>query len=690
MNTKYKQLQFFCLSILLTIASSVYANTLDKISYTALPGDQLQIRLSMSETPELPGSFTIDNPPRIAFDLANTQVNLKEKTTNIGISNARSITAVKAGNRTRVVLNLNKMVNYNAQLDGNDIIISLNTTGSQPETSTAATGVDKVTQNIQNIDFRRGEQGEGRIIITLADPNTPVDMRKRGKDIVVTVKDSSIPESLERRLDVLDFATLVKTVDSFNHGNDVRLIISATKDFDHIAYQTNDTFTIDVKPIVKLKTQKSLRKKKEYKGERLSLNFQNIDIRAVLQLIADFTGLNLVTSDSVSGNLTLRLKNVPWDQALDIVLKSKGLGMEKQGNVISVAPLEEIAARNKVVNAVQEVAPLVRESIQINYAKAEDLAKLIAGQKGSSLLSTRGSISIDERTNKLLVQDTVANIDSIAALVEELDVAVKQVLIESRVVLAGNTFSKELGVRFGVTRDYISSENSQRRTSSGNLNNIHSLYESNPFAPDFDDVTLFTPDRYNVNLPVVAPMGSIGLAVAKLPYGTLLELELSAAQEEGKSETISSPKVVTANQKEAYIEAGTEVPYQEASSSGATTVAFKKAVLSLKVTPQITPDSRVIMDLEVTKDAPDFGNVVLGVPPILTQRVETQVLVDNGETIVLGGVYERTKSDKLNRVPFFGDIPIIGVLFRSSIKTDEKQELLIFVTPKIIKDKTKI
>ncbi|MEJ2143070.1 MAG: type IV pilus secretin PilQ [Gammaproteobacteria bacterium] len=657
MNTKNKRIQLFCFTILFALSSVVYANKLNDISYSSLPGDLLQIRLSMSEPAVMPVVFTIDNPARIAMDLANTEIALKEKTTSIGINNARSITAVKAGDRTRVVLNLAKMVNYNTTLEGNDIVLTLNTSGTSQPAVPAPSSVPQqsIGENIQNIDFRRGEKGEGRVMISLADPNTAIDIKKRGKDVIVTVKDSKLPENLERRLDVIDFATLVKTVDAFNHGNDVRLIISATKDFDHIAYQTNDTFTVDVKPIVKLK---KATRKREYKGERLSLNFQSIDVRAVLQLIADFTGLNLITSDSVKGNLTLRLKNVPWDQALDIVLKSKGLGMEKQGNVISVAPISEIAARNKVENSIEANAPLFSESIQINYAKANDLAKLVKS-KDTSLLSKRGRVSVDTRTNRILIKDTSKNIEDVVALIKELDIPIRQVLIESRIVLATDTFSESLGVRFSAARDYVSLSDGRRKEGD-----------------------------FNVNLPVAG--STLGLAVSRLPVGTLVDLELSAAQTEGDSETISSPRVITSDRNEATILTGTEIPYESTDAEGNTTTTFKEANLELTVTPQITPDDRVIMDLEVNKDEPDYGNTTEAGPPINTNRVRTQVLVDNGETVVLGGIYDQTKGTTFNRVPFLGEIPLIGVLFRSRVDINNKAELLIFVTPKILKDKASL
>jgi type IV pilus assembly protein PilQ len=661
--------------------TAAFSNALEDVSFSTLPGDRVQIKLRMQEPASEPASFTIDNPARIALDFPATTVNLPRKSQEIGIGVARSVNAVEAGGRTRVVINLAKLVGYSTVVSGNDVIITLNddtagTFATTPEKPAAtAEGV-----NILNLDFRRGNKGEGRVELILADPNTAVDMKKRGKQVIVTLKNSALSEDLERRLDVIDFATPVQTVDAFNHGNDVRLIITAISDFDHIAYQADEKLTIDVKPIIKKEEPELARRKFAYTGERLSLNFQNIEVRAVLQLIADFTGINMVTSDTVSGNLTLRLKNVPWDQALDIVLKTKGLAKRESGNVMLIAPTEEIAAREKLEleasKQIVELAPLINETIQVNYAKASDLATLIKS-KDKSFMSARGSINIDQRTNKLLVQDTAENVDLIIALVEELDIPIRQVLIESRIVLASNQFTRELGVKFGVSSETVSG--SRTITTSGSLNAADS-YNQFGVTPQLDE-------RLNVNLPAVSSTaGSIGLAIAKLPFGTLLDLELSAAQAEGKSETVSSPKVITADQQEAVIESGQEIPYQEASSSGATSVSFKKAVLSLKVTPQITPDDRIVMDLAVNKDSPDFGNLVQGVPPINTNNVETQVLVDNGETVVLGGVFEQSKTKSIDRVPFFGDLPLVGGLFRSKTETNDKQELLIFVTPKLLKE----
>ena len=668
------------------IAAAAKTNALSEINYTALPGDQVEIRISMDNPAVEPGSFTIDSPARIAFDFPDTKVKLPSRSQNIGVGVVRSMNIVEAGGRSRVVLNLSRLVSYQTFVDGNDIVVTL---GKNPASTKAAAKVSttnpasvKPEKNIKNIDFRRGEKGEGRIILDLADPNTSIDLKTRGEQITVVIKDSAISSELERRLDVIDFATPVSTIDAFNQSGNVKIIIKAVGDFEQIAYQTDSAFTIDVKPIVALSAAEKQKNEFAFKGERLSLNFQNIEVRAVLQLIADFTDLNLITSDTVKGNVTLRLKNVPWDHALDIILRSKGLAMVKDGNVISIAPAEEVAARAKLDETIDAQAPLISESIQINYAKASDIISLLK-TKDNSLLSERGSTTVDERTNKLLVRDTAKNLDAIAALIEELDVPINQVLIESRIVLAQNTFSKELGVRFGVANANTNVDsNESRGVANTGVNADLARQGTIPAAGS----------RYNVNLPVEPATGTIGLAIASLPFGTLLDLELSAAQAEGKSETVSSPRIITSNQQEATIETGTEIPYQEAASSGATTTAFKKAVLSLKVTPQITPDDRVIMDLEVSKDQPDFARSEQtgGVPPILTQSLTTQVLVDNGETVVLGGVYEQTKSTSISRVPFFGDLPIIGALFRSKAQQDDKSELLIFVTPKLLKDKIKL
>ncbi|MDO9371029.1 MAG: type IV pilus secretin PilQ [Gammaproteobacteria bacterium] len=671
------------------------ATTLQDISITALPGDRVQLKLSMDSAPPQPISFTIDNPARIVLDFPHTTHKIGKSSQPIGVGLAKSFNVVEAKGRTRVVLNMAQPAAYETRIEGNTVYLTLE---SAPDTALAkgsptsappATGASRHALN--NVDFRRGESGEGRILVTLSDPATGVDIREEGGKILADFLNSSVPENLERRLDVIDFATPVKTVETATLGSHVRMTITPQGEFEHLAYQSGNVFTIEVKPLTK-EQQEVAKKEKGYTGEKLSLNFQNIEVRAVLQLIADFTGLNMVASDTVQGNLTLRLKNVPWDQALDIVLKTKGLAMRQNGNVIQVAPSEEVAAREKLdlesQKQVAELAPLRSEFIRINFAKASDLAALLKA-KENSLLSPRGNVAVDERTNTLLVQDVSDKLAEVRKLVTTLDVAQRQVMIESRVVIADDNFSKDLGVKFGVSKNSNADATlGEKVTTAGTINGTTNLINNLPFGNSNNSAAtnIIPVDRLNVNLPVTGP--SIGLAIARLPFGTLLELELSALQKEKRGEVISNPRVVTANQKEALIEQGEEIPYLEASSSGAVTVSFKKAVLSLKVKPQITPDNHIIMDLTVNKDSRGEIVVLAGssVPAINTKQVSTQVLVDNGETIVLGGVYEQTTSKDTQRVPFLGDLPYIGFLFKQELNKNNKNELLIFVTPKILED----
>jgi type IV pilus assembly protein PilQ len=664
-------------------------NALESVSFSTLPGDQVQLALAFSSAPPEPVAFTIDNPARIALDFPGTTSKVKERSKAINIGIARNIHTVQSTDRTRVVVELAKLVGYKTEVSGNELLLTLGNASSSAIPSgdlqaklggTASASAAPSESGITNVDFRRGESGEGRIMISLSDPSIPVDLKEQGGKIMVDFMTTQLPAELQRRLDVTDFATPVKTVDTFATGESVRMVVDASGDFEHLAYQTDNLYTIEVRQV--LKEEEEARKKEQFTGERLSLNFQDIEVRSVLQLIADFTGLNVVVSDSVAGNLTLRLKNVPWDQALDIILKTKGLDVRRTGNVLLVAPAEEIAAREKLElesqQQVSELAPLRSEFVQVNYARAADIAALLKLPE-NSLLSERGNVSVDTRTNTLLVQDTAAKLDEIRRLVERLDIPVRQVLIESRIVIASDNFSKELGVRFGASN--LDDGGSTVGAISGTLNGTTQLLNGDEL--EFND-------RLNVNMPVADPAGSIGLALAKLPFGYLLELELSAAQAESRAEIVSTPKVITSNQNAARIEQGVEIPYQEASSSGATSVSFKKAVLSLEVTPQITPDDRIIMDLAVSNDS--VGQLVPAgaggglIPSIDTREVETQVLVDNGQTVVLGGIYEQSLQKSTKRVPFFSDLPLLGRLFRTDLNSTDKAELLIFVTPKIVNE----
>jgi len=673
---------------LLLAASHAFAQsgvTLDDITYAALPGDRVQVELKLSGRVDEPLSFAIDNPARVALDLPGVNLNLSRKTSDINVGMARSVTAVEAAGRTRVVLNLVKMVPYSLKVAGNSVLLILEGAGTAAgpalSTATRMAGRAAARGTIENIDFRRGEEGEGRVIVSLSDPSIVVDTQEEGGRIIVEFLNAELPERLQRRLEVTDFATPVQTIESVQRGNNVRMTILPKGLYEHLAYQSDDLFALDVKPVSEAEEEQVRRDKFGYTGERLSLNFQNIEVRAVLQLIADFTGLNLVASDTVTGNLTLRLKNVPWDQALDIILKTKGLAMRKTGNVVLVAPTEEITAREKLElesqKQIEELAPLRSEFVQINYAKAADIATLLKAE-GNSLLTERGNVSVDARTNTLLVRDTAEAIDGVRRLVATLDVPVRQVLIESRIVIADDRFNRDLGVRFGLSKT--------ETLNTGDPERILTVGGGLPGDTDFGGtVSFFTDSNENliVDLPIGGPSGALKLALVAIP-DHLLQLELQALQFEGRGEVLSNPRVITSNQREAIIEQGTEIPFQEATSSGATSTSFKKAVLSLRVTPQITPDERVIMDLAVNQDT--VGALFGGVPSIDTREVTTQVLVDNGDTVVLGGIFEQTKRDDVEKVPFFGDLPYLGVLFRSKSIRDDKNELLIFVTPKILEE----
>jgi type IV pilus assembly protein PilQ len=691
-----------------TLASA--QNMIETIQYNTLPGNRLQIILGMSEEAVKPLSFTIDNPARIAFDFAGTGSTLPKKQQPIGIGIAQSVTTISARDRTRVILNLTEVVPYQINTEGKNVLITLDSeaTGAAfadtADTAASTTLEDAPrysdqVRGISNIDFRRGEHGEGRVIITLTENNIPMDISEEFGRVVVKFLGAKLPEKLRQSLDVLDFATPVKMISSFEKDGNVRIEIEpASKDFEHVAYQANNIFTIELKPITKEELEEQNKIKFGYTGERLSLNFQDIPVRAVLQLIADFTDLNVVVSDSVDGNVTLRLKNVPWDQALDIILKAKGLSKRESGNVLLVAPSEEIAAQEKIdmeaAQAITDLAPIRSVFFTINFAKVTELESLFTAgdEESGSLLSSRGSVIIDERTNTLIVKDTDEVISEIRRILNKLDVPIRQVLISSRIVVASDAFSREVGSRLGVT-DISTNAADELTTVSGTLNATNSVTAEgvNNLITNSNVVPVSQPfgvtggrlDRLGVNLPAVgANVGALALSVLK--GGTLIDLEISALQSENKGEVISSPRVVTADRHEAFIEQGVEIPYLSASSSGATSVEFKKAVLKIQVTPQITPDDRIIMDLTVNKDT--VGEVFAGIPSIDTREIQTQVLVNNGDTIVLGGIYEKVTRNEIDKIPFLGDLPLIGFFFRHTLESDDKAELLIFVTPKILKD----
>jgi len=625
---------------------------------------------------------------------------------------------LEGSDRTRASLNLARLVPYNVQVQGNTVLLTLESAGTAaaktpaatPAASVAAAAATRRTEappavtprNIKDVSFRRGPAGQGVVTVKLSNSSIPVDVRQEGNQIVADFQGATLPRGQQRRLDVTDFATPVTTVEALNRGNNARLSIQPNPPFEYLAYQANDLYVIEVRPPQKTPEEEAKEtmfdpSKKKYKGDLLSLNFQDIEVRAILQILADFTGLNIVVSDSVKGNLTLRLQNVPWDQALDIILRTKGLAMRQNGNVIFIAPTEEVAAREKLDleshKTVQELIPLRTEIIQVNYAKAKEIAELLkkkGGEKGAeqSILSPRGDVVADERTNNLIVKDVPDKLAEIRDLVTKLDMPARQVLIDSRVVIASNDFSRDLGAKFGVTGvkeagDGINAVSGTTTATNTIVNSAISNLTSTgqPFpvtVPNLDS-------RLGVNLPV----GGTSLAFAILRSDYLVDLELSALQAEGQGEVISNPKVVTADLKKATILQGRQIPYATVSQEG-TKVEFKDAFLKLEVTPQITPDDRIRMDLKVSKDE-QGTNVATstGTQPTIDKReVETQVMVNNGETVVLGGVFEQNKNNSVSKVPLLGDVPLLGYLFRTTSKKDTKRELLIFVTPQILKNGT--
>jgi len=695
-------------------ANAQEGNRLQDIQVQSLPGQRVELKLIMSGTAPEPLAFTIDDPARIAIDLPETTLGLTSRRRDVNLGPLNTVLTAEANGRTRVVLNLDSMVVYETRASGNTVTITLGDGGDySADTTQFASNVSSQQsytssggdRSITGVDFRRTREGGGRVVVSLTDPSTPVDIRQEGDRIVAEFKGTSLPAELMRRLDVMDFATPVTTVDTLRTNLDTRIVISAEGNYEQLAYQSDNEFTIEINPSVAESEEGSVlfSETKEYEGQRLTLNFQDIETRAVLQLLAETSGRNIVVSDTVQGNVTLRLRNVPWDQALDIVLTTKGLDMRQNGNVIIVAPAEEIAAREtadlEAQQAIAELEPLYSEFLQVNYAKANDLATLVSGSgSGNAMLSDRGSIAVDDRTNTLLVQDTAERLEIIRRMVTTLDIPIRQVLIESRIVVVNDDFSRDLGVRLGVTAFNENSSDGVTVISGSGTGTDTMVNSALGNLADPANGTIYPvavpelSNRYNVNVPITNAAGRFALAVLESDY--LIDLELTALEAEGRGEIVSTPRVITANQQEARIEQGVEIPYQQSASSGATTIQFKKAVLSLIVTPQITPDNNIIMDLIVHKDS--VGDIIstggLGgtVPSIDTRAVETQVLVADGQTVVLGGIYETERRETINKVPFLGDIPLLGNLFKSTQRVDNKAELLIFVTPRILEEGSSI
>jgi type IV pilus assembly protein PilQ len=699
---------------------NLYSNKIENIDFSALSGGRVSIRIQLKQAlANPPAGFTLNNPARIALDFPQTANGLAKSNIKSDQGALKSVSLAQAKDRTRMVLNLSKSVGYNTVLNGKDVIITLQgseaTAGTPTETHFAEAQIANQEHAISKVDFVRGKNGEGRIMVDLSDANTGINIKQKGKLIVVDFVNTDVPAELQRRLNVINFNTPVLYIDTMKQGKNGRMVIEPKGDWEQSAYQADKKFIIDVHQVIQDPNKLVKGSKPGYAGEKLSLNFQNIEVRSVLQVIADFTGLNIITSDTVTGNLTLRLKDVPWDQAMDIIMQNKGLAMRKTGNVIMVAPAEEIASKEKAQleanNAIEELEPLRTEVFTLNYQKADAFKGILmgsnsagstsgSGSQNKSILSKRGSAVVDPRTNTIFIQETAKKLEEIQAIINKTDVPVKQVMIESRLVLADETFSKALGARFGVTQ--TGTPGGTSATIGGTLGNTPTALTA-ATATSPATLTLGTqagsiqsavtggasvgissngqPDLMS-NLPVANAFGSLAFSLFRLPAGLLLNLELSALESDNRGKIVSSPRVTTANQQKAKIAQGTEIPYLQASSSGATNVAFKEAVLSLEVTPQITPDEKIIMDLNVKKEK--VGQVFNGVPSIDTQNIQTQVLVANGETAVLGGIYEQTQLDSVDKVPFFGDLPIIGNVFKRRTKQDDKTELLIFITPKIM------
>tara|TARA_B100000989_G_scaffold294172_1_gene272744 strand:+ start:1613 stop:3778 length:2166 start_codon:yes stop_codon:yes gene_type:complete len=669
-------------------AISVQAAVLENIQFSGLPGNKVQLELSLDSAPGQLKSFSTDNPARIAIDLLGVTNGAGKTTIPINIGKAVSVRALEAGGRTRVVLNLSDAAPYATKVEGKSVFVTLgNVTGVPITSGPSAVPLNNKEKAVSGIDFRRGEEGEGRVLVSLTDTSSVVDVKQEGDKVIVDIHDTGLPQELANRLDVLDFATPVKTINVMPVGGDTRLSISAIGQYEFLSYQMDELLTIEFKPLTKQEQEELAAEKFPYTGEKLSLNFQSIEVRSVLQLLADFTDMNLVASDSVGGSVTLRLNNVPWDQALDIILKSKGLAKRINGNVMMVGPQAEVAAQEKLEleakKQVVELSPLLTEFFEISYAKATDLVSILkstggndANNSDSKLISNRGGVSVDQRTNTLLVQETAEKLVEIRRIIERLDRPVRQVMIESRIVIANDDFTRDLGVRFGLSG--IDQSNDSISVAAGSLENGVDVAGGNIFDVGGSEGLL-------VDLPAASPAGAIQFIVGKIG-SSLLQLELSALQTEAKGEVISSPRVITSDQIEAEISQGVEIPFQEASSSGATSTSFEEAELSLTVTPRITPDDRINLELNITKDSPDFSNVQPGGVPINTQEVDTTVLVNNGDTVVLGGIYERSKDHSVRKVPFFGDLPAVGVLFKKDFKQDNNRELLFFITPKILKD----
>lgn len=710
------------------VATSSASNLTD-IQFAELPGQKFEIKLDFDEAPVSPKGYTIEKPARVVLDFPGVESLLSQKKYPVSFESASSVVVLSSGGRTRMIVNLNELVTYQTRVEGSSILVEMGNDSSTDFVKSSSSMTEAVSTRsdnsyeraVTNLDFRRGEKGEGKIILSLSDPNVNIDASSTGDKLTLNFSGVSLPAELRRRLDVVDFATPVSFVDASYDGGTTKIVIETNAEYDYLAYQADDQYVVSVKPLTKAEREER-KNQFQYVGKKLSLNFQNIEVRSVLQLIADITNLNLVASDTVGGSITLRLDNVPWDQALSLVLKTKGLDKRQIGNVLMVAPAAEIAERERqeleTLKQLQELAPLRTEYIRVRYANARELFKLFnqgesGGGQGSeqdgnstgSILSERGQAIVDERTNSIILTDTEEKIQQFRKLIAQVDIPVRQVMIEARIVVANTDYRKELGVRWQmVGRHQIRSTTARVPVLDGNGNatfdgNGQQLFQTQTInqrngllsgsseaflADNFDDQGIWTPtiDQANmVDLGVNNPFASVAMWLSS-DNGSL-GLELSALEDSGFAEIVSQPKVVTGDKQIAYIESGQEIGFQEATASGASSTSFRQAVLKLEVTPQITPNDRIIMDLMVKQDTFN-GETATGTPVIDVNRISTEVLVDNGQTVVLGGIFQDQKTTGQSKVPVLGDIPYLGRLFKKDLQIREKRELLIFITPKIL------
>jgi type IV pilus assembly protein PilQ len=691
--------------------SAFAQNAIQSINSSQQAGSDV-VRIELAQPlPAVPNGFSVQTPPRVAIDLPGVTNAMGKSSVDINQGNLRSVNVAQSGERTRLVLNLKQAANYQVQVQGKILLVVLDSPNAGAAASTSPTGepvhfAEPLNRNpvaLRDIDFRRGPDGAGRVVVDLPNNQVGVDIRQQGQSLVVEFLRSTLPDNLRRRLDVTDFGTPVQSVTATQSGDRVRLVVDPRGAWEHSAYQSDNQFVLEVRP-QKLDPNK-LTQGPGYSGEKLSLNFQNIEVRALLQVIADFTNFNVVTSDTVTGNVTLRLKDVPWDQALDIILQAKGLGLRKSGNVIWIAPKDELAAKEKVdlesKAQILALEPVRTQSFQLNYTKAEEVAKGLTGQAAgqggggtaSRILSPRGSVVYETRTNQLFVSDVPSKLEEVQAMITKIDIPVRQVLIEARIVIADDTFGRSLGVKLGATDlrglrggvpgykvggdNYV--------TIGGNYSNVGVQTGQTP-----NTSTSYTPDSQFVNLPATGQNSFDPATFALTLFGAssnrFLNLEISALEADGKGKVVSSPRVITADQVKALIEQGEELPYQTATSSGATALQFRKANLKLEVTPQITPEGNVMMDVDVTKDS--VGRATAAGFAIDTKHVKTQVLVENGGTVVIGGIFEQSDREDITKVPLLGDVPYLGNLFKTKTKTSRKTELLIFITPKVVADRS--